>query len=133
MKLSFISSFSFLLHVSSLYFAPNFFHMHVPFSRRFFWADLSFSLPPQDSIELNLCVQFLPRSVSCSLFEDEVMSYVPPHALLHPSYCQSPRGSPVSSPQNSPGREHTNIKGCPTFTVKQSRYDWVQVFPQRII
>ncbi|XP_028320590.1 E3 ubiquitin-protein ligase HECW2 isoform X2 [Gouania willdenowi] len=39
-----------------------------------------------------------------SLFEDEVMSYVPPHALLHPSYCQSPRGSPVSSPQNSPGR-----------------------------
>ncbi|KAJ3584158.1 hypothetical protein NHX12_014654, partial [Muraenolepis orangiensis] len=38
-----------------------------------------------------------------SLFEEEVMSYVPPHALLHPSYCQSPRGSPVSSPQNSPG------------------------------
>lgn len=32
------------------------------------------------------------------------MSYVPPHALLHPSYCQSPRGSPVSSPQNSPGK-----------------------------
>lgn len=38
-----------------------------------------------------------------SLFEEEIMSYVPPHALLHPSYCQSPRGSPVSSPQNSPG------------------------------
>ncbi|KAM9249477.1 E3 ubiquitin-protein ligase HECW2 isoform 1-T1 [Dugong dugon] len=37
-----------------------------------------------------------------SLFEEEIMSYVPPHALLHPSYCQSPRGSPVSSPQNSP-------------------------------
>jgi hypothetical protein len=39
-----------------------------------------------------------------SLFEEEIMSYVPPHALLHPSYCQSPRGSPVSSPQNSPGK-----------------------------
>lgn len=43
----------------------------------------------------------------CSLFEEEVMSYVPPHALLHPSYCQSPRGSPVSSPQNSPGKRST--------------------------
>uniref|UniRef100_A0A3B4H239 HECT-type E3 ubiquitin transferase n=1 Tax=Pundamilia nyererei TaxID=303518 RepID=A0A3B4H239_9CICH len=42
-----------------------------------------------------------------SLFEEEVMSYVPPHALLHPSYCQSPRGSPVSSPQNSPGKRST--------------------------
>lgn len=41
-----------------------------------------------------------------SLFEEEIMSYVPPHALLHPSYCQSPRGSPVSSPQNSPGKFH---------------------------
>lgn len=47
---------------------------------------------------------FLLLCALCSLFEDEVMSYVPPHALLHPSYCQSPRGSPVSSPQNSPGR-----------------------------
>uniref|UniRef100_A0A3Q1GAX0 HECT-type E3 ubiquitin transferase n=1 Tax=Acanthochromis polyacanthus TaxID=80966 RepID=A0A3Q1GAX0_9TELE len=45
-----------------------------------------------------------------SLFEDEVMSYVPPHALLHSSYCQSPRGSPVSSPQNSPGTQRANAR-----------------------
>ncbi|XP_026217690.1 E3 ubiquitin-protein ligase HECW2 isoform X2 [Anabas testudineus] len=45
-----------------------------------------------------------------SLFEDEVMSYVPPHNLLHPSYCQSPRGSPVSSPQNSPGTQRANAR-----------------------
>ncbi|XP_039997998.1 E3 ubiquitin-protein ligase HECW2 isoform X2 [Xiphias gladius] len=45
-----------------------------------------------------------------SLFEDEVMSYVPPHALLHPSYCQSPRGSPGSSPQNSPGTQRANAR-----------------------
>ncbi|KAG7256876.1 hypothetical protein CRUP_036844, partial [Coryphaenoides rupestris] len=37
-----------------------------------------------------------------SLFEEEVMSYVPPPSLLHPSHYQSPRSSPVSSPQNSP-------------------------------
>ncbi|XP_072435058.1 E3 ubiquitin-protein ligase HECW2 [Chiloscyllium punctatum] len=45
-----------------------------------------------------------------SLFEDEIMSYVPPHALLHPTYCQSPRGSPVSSPQNSPGTQRANAR-----------------------
>uniref|UniRef100_UPI00398ECBCE E3 ubiquitin-protein ligase HECW2 isoform X2 n=1 Tax=Pristiophorus japonicus TaxID=55135 RepID=UPI00398ECBCE len=45
-----------------------------------------------------------------SLFEDEIMSYVPSHALLHPSYCQSPRGSPVSSPQNSPGTQRANAR-----------------------
>ncbi|XP_023124133.2 E3 ubiquitin-protein ligase HECW2 isoform X2 [Amphiprion ocellaris] len=45
-----------------------------------------------------------------SLFEDEVMSYVPPHTLLHSSYCQSPRGSPVSSPQNSPGTQRANAR-----------------------
>ncbi|MGH0128708.1 UNVERIFIED_CONTAM: hypothetical protein FKN15_035834 [Acipenser sinensis] len=45
-----------------------------------------------------------------SLFEEEVMSYVPPHALLHPSYCQSMRGSPVSSPQNSPGTQRANAR-----------------------
>ncbi|XP_038645039.1 E3 ubiquitin-protein ligase HECW2-like isoform X2 [Scyliorhinus canicula] len=45
-----------------------------------------------------------------SLFEDEIMSYVPPHALLHPSYCQSPRGSPVASPQNSPGTQRANAR-----------------------
>uniref|UniRef100_A0A8C1XBZ5 HECT-type E3 ubiquitin transferase n=1 Tax=Cyprinus carpio TaxID=7962 RepID=A0A8C1XBZ5_CYPCA len=46
----------------------------------------------------------------CVLFEEEVMSYVPPHALLHPSYCQSPRGSPVPSPQNSPGTQRANAR-----------------------
>ncbi|XP_051992909.1 E3 ubiquitin-protein ligase HECW2-like isoform X1 [Xyrauchen texanus] len=45
-----------------------------------------------------------------SLFEEEVMSYVPPQSLLHPSYCQSPRGSPVSSPQNSPGTQRANAR-----------------------
>ncbi|KAK6325688.1 hypothetical protein J4Q44_G00050300 [Coregonus suidteri] len=45
-----------------------------------------------------------------SLFEEEVMSYVPPHALLHPSYCQSPRSSPVTSPQNSPGTQRANAR-----------------------
>ncbi|XP_061464154.1 E3 ubiquitin-protein ligase HECW2 isoform X2 [Rhineura floridana] len=45
-----------------------------------------------------------------SLFEEEIMSYVPPHGLLHPSYCQSPRGSPVSSPQNSPGTQRANAR-----------------------
>uniref|UniRef100_A0A4W3JEM0 HECT-type E3 ubiquitin transferase n=1 Tax=Callorhinchus milii TaxID=7868 RepID=A0A4W3JEM0_CALMI len=45
-----------------------------------------------------------------SLFEEEIMSYVPPHALLHPSLCQSPRGSPVSSPQNSPGTQRANAR-----------------------
>ncbi|XP_075385285.1 E3 ubiquitin-protein ligase HECW2 isoform X2 [Tenrec ecaudatus] len=45
-----------------------------------------------------------------SLFEEEIMSYVPPHALLHPSYCQSPRGSPGSSPQNSPGTQRANAR-----------------------
>ncbi|MEE6490455.1 hypothetical protein FKM82_015884 [Ascaphus truei] len=45
-----------------------------------------------------------------SLFEEEIMSYIPPHSLLHPSYCQSPRGSPVSSPQNSPGTQRANAR-----------------------
>ncbi|XP_063790208.1 E3 ubiquitin-protein ligase HECW2 isoform X2 [Pseudophryne corroboree] len=45
-----------------------------------------------------------------SLFEEDIMSYVPPHALLHPSYCQSPRGSPVASPQNSPGTQRANAR-----------------------
>ncbi|XP_076879326.1 E3 ubiquitin-protein ligase HECW2 isoform X2 [Brachyhypopomus gauderio] len=45
-----------------------------------------------------------------SLFEEEVMSYVPSHNFLHPSYCQSPRGSPVSSPQNSPGTQRANAR-----------------------
>ncbi|XP_031729525.1 E3 ubiquitin-protein ligase HECW1 isoform X2 [Anarrhichthys ocellatus] len=37
-----------------------------------------------------------------SLFEEEIMSYVPPHPI-HPSFSISPRCSPASSPQNSPG------------------------------
>uniref|UniRef100_A0A6I8NCT8 HECT-type E3 ubiquitin transferase n=1 Tax=Ornithorhynchus anatinus TaxID=9258 RepID=A0A6I8NCT8_ORNAN len=45
-----------------------------------------------------------------SLFEEEVMSFVPPHALLHPNYCPSPRGSPASSPQSSPGTQRANIR-----------------------
>nr|XP_014340248.1 PREDICTED: E3 ubiquitin-protein ligase HECW2 isoform X2 [Latimeria chalumnae]XP_014340249.1 PREDICTED: E3 ubiquitin-protein ligase HECW2 isoform X2 [Latimeria chalumnae] len=45
-----------------------------------------------------------------SLFEEEIMSYVPPHALLHPSYCPSSRSTPVSSPQNSPGTQRANAR-----------------------
>uniref|UniRef100_A0A6Q2XNG5 HECT-type E3 ubiquitin transferase n=1 Tax=Esox lucius TaxID=8010 RepID=A0A6Q2XNG5_ESOLU len=37
-----------------------------------------------------------------SLFEEEVMTYVPPAALLHPSYC--------SSPQSSPGTQRANAR-----------------------
>ncbi|KAG7232131.1 hypothetical protein INR49_009516 [Caranx melampygus] len=36
-----------------------------------------------------------------SLFEEEIMSYIPPHPV-HPSFSFSPRCSPGSSPQNSP-------------------------------
>lgn len=56
------------------------------------------------SLESEPCHLFKFFLLFASLFEEEIMSYVPPHALLHPSYCQSPRGSPVSSPQNSPGK-----------------------------
>ncbi|KAL7881409.1 hypothetical protein AOLI_G00082570 [Acnodon oligacanthus] len=38
-----------------------------------------------------------------SLFEEEVMSYVPPHALLHTSYCHA-------SPQSSPGTSRANAR-----------------------
>ncbi|XP_034428470.1 E3 ubiquitin-protein ligase HECW1 isoform X3 [Hippoglossus hippoglossus] len=37
-----------------------------------------------------------------SLCEEDIMSYVPPHPI-HPGFSFSPRCSPVSSPQNSPG------------------------------
>uniref|UniRef100_A0A3Q3BHZ7 HECT-type E3 ubiquitin transferase n=1 Tax=Kryptolebias marmoratus TaxID=37003 RepID=A0A3Q3BHZ7_KRYMA len=37
-----------------------------------------------------------------SLFEEDIMSYIPPYAV-HPGFSFSPRCSPVSSPQNSPG------------------------------
>lgn len=63
-------------------------------------------LSPPRWLKCAFCFLFLP-----SLFEEEIMSYVPPHALLHPSYCQSPRGSPVSSPQNSPGESTCSSRG----------------------
>ncbi|MEQ2315739.1 E3 ubiquitin-protein ligase HW1 [Ameca splendens] len=37
-----------------------------------------------------------------SLFEEEIMSYIPPHPI-HSGFSFSPRCSPASSPQNSPG------------------------------
>uniref|UniRef100_M4ADG7 HECT-type E3 ubiquitin transferase n=1 Tax=Xiphophorus maculatus TaxID=8083 RepID=M4ADG7_XIPMA len=37
-----------------------------------------------------------------SLYEEEIMSYIPPHAV-HPGFSFSPRCSPASSPQSSPG------------------------------
>ncbi|KAM6900114.1 E3 ubiquitin-protein ligase HECW1 [Xenentodon cancila] len=37
-----------------------------------------------------------------SLFEEEIMSYIPPNPIL-PGFSFSPRCSPASSPQNSPG------------------------------
>ncbi|CAJ1081962.1 LOW QUALITY PROTEIN: E3 ubiquitin-protein ligase HECW1 [Xyrichtys novacula] len=37
-----------------------------------------------------------------SLYEEEIMSYAPPHPI-HPGFSFSPRCSPASSPQNSPG------------------------------
>ncbi|KAI5107499.1 E3 ubiquitin-protein ligase HECW2-like isoform X1 [Silurus meridionalis] len=45
----------------------------------------------------------LVRNHSLSLFEEEVMSYVPPHALLHASYCHA-------SPQSSPGTPRANAR-----------------------
>uniref|UniRef100_A0A3B3Y7V7 HECT-type E3 ubiquitin transferase n=1 Tax=Poecilia mexicana TaxID=48701 RepID=A0A3B3Y7V7_9TELE len=37
-----------------------------------------------------------------SLYEEEIMSYIPPHPI-HPGFSFSPRCSPASSPQSSPG------------------------------
>uniref|UniRef100_A0A3P9PCC0 HECT-type E3 ubiquitin transferase n=1 Tax=Poecilia reticulata TaxID=8081 RepID=A0A3P9PCC0_POERE len=37
-----------------------------------------------------------------SLYEEEIMSYIPPHPV-HPGFSFSPRCSPASSPQSSPG------------------------------
>ncbi|XP_059494114.1 E3 ubiquitin-protein ligase HECW1-like isoform X1 [Stegostoma tigrinum] len=45
-----------------------------------------------------------------SLFEDEIMSYVPAHASFHPGYNYSPRCSPGSSPQNSPGMQRASAR-----------------------
>ncbi|XP_007895809.2 E3 ubiquitin-protein ligase HECW1 isoform X1 [Callorhinchus milii] len=45
-----------------------------------------------------------------SLFEDEIMSHVPPPASFHPGYSYSPRCSPGSSPQNSPGMQRASAR-----------------------
>uniref|UniRef100_A0A8C7E5X6 HECT-type E3 ubiquitin transferase n=1 Tax=Naja naja TaxID=35670 RepID=A0A8C7E5X6_NAJNA len=39
-----------------------------------------------------------------SLFEEDIMSYIPLQSAFHPGYSFSPRCSPCSSPQNSPGK-----------------------------
>lgn len=56
----------------------------------------------------------------CSLFEEEIMSYVPLQAAFHPGYSFSPRCSPCSSPQNSPG----NVRVWRSVSCK-----WPPVFP----
>ncbi|MBN3307378.1 HECW1 ligase, partial [Amia calva] len=45
-----------------------------------------------------------------SLFEEDIMSYVPPHSSFHPGYSFSPRCSPASSPQNSPGLQRASAR-----------------------
>ncbi|XP_010609169.1 LOW QUALITY PROTEIN: E3 ubiquitin-protein ligase HECW1 [Fukomys damarensis] len=45
-----------------------------------------------------------------SLFEEEIMSYVPLQASFHPGYSFSPRCSPCSSPQNSPGLQRASAR-----------------------
>ncbi|XP_072431786.1 E3 ubiquitin-protein ligase HECW1-like isoform X1 [Chiloscyllium punctatum] len=45
-----------------------------------------------------------------SLFEDEIMSYIPAHVSFHPGYNYSPRCSPGSSPQNSPGMQRASAR-----------------------
>ncbi|XP_055149296.1 E3 ubiquitin-protein ligase HECW1 isoform X3 [Symphalangus syndactylus] len=45
-----------------------------------------------------------------SLFEEEIMSYVPLQAAFHPGYSFPPRCSPCSSPQNSPGLQRASAR-----------------------
>nr|XP_019574405.1 PREDICTED: E3 ubiquitin-protein ligase HECW1 isoform X2 [Rhinolophus sinicus] len=45
-----------------------------------------------------------------SLFEEEIMSYIPLQAAFHPGYSFSPRCSPCSSPQNSPGLQRASAR-----------------------
>ncbi|XP_044101607.1 E3 ubiquitin-protein ligase HECW1 isoform X3 [Neovison vison] len=45
-----------------------------------------------------------------SLFEEEIMSYVPLQAAFLPGYSFSPRCSPCSSPQNSPGLQRASAR-----------------------
>uniref|UniRef100_A0A8D2L3K1 HECT-type E3 ubiquitin transferase n=1 Tax=Varanus komodoensis TaxID=61221 RepID=A0A8D2L3K1_VARKO len=51
-----------------------------------------------------------PISFSVSLFEEDVMSYIPLQAAFHPGYSFSPRCSPCSSPQNSPGLQRASAR-----------------------
>ncbi|XP_072186382.1 E3 ubiquitin-protein ligase HECW1 isoform X9 [Excalfactoria chinensis] len=45
-----------------------------------------------------------------SLFEEDIMSYIPLQATFHPGYSFSPRCSPCSSPQNSPGLQRASAR-----------------------
>ncbi|XP_064299902.1 E3 ubiquitin-protein ligase HECW1 isoform X3 [Phalacrocorax carbo] len=45
-----------------------------------------------------------------SLFEEDIMSYIPLQAAFHPGYSFSPRCSPCSSPQNSPGLQRASAR-----------------------
>ncbi|KAM6156357.1 E3 ubiquitin-protein ligase HECW1 isoform 1-T1 [Erethizon dorsatum] len=45
-----------------------------------------------------------------SLFEEEIMSYVALQTSFHPGYSFSPRCSPCSSPQNSPGLQRASAR-----------------------
>ncbi|XP_066484047.1 E3 ubiquitin-protein ligase HECW1 isoform X2 [Tiliqua scincoides] len=45
-----------------------------------------------------------------SLFEEDIMSYIPLQAAFHPGYSFSPRCSPCSSPQNSPGLQRASVR-----------------------
>uniref|UniRef100_A0AAY4BG38 HECT-type E3 ubiquitin transferase n=1 Tax=Denticeps clupeoides TaxID=299321 RepID=A0AAY4BG38_9TELE len=59
----------------------------------------------QPSLSRNHVLRFPSQRLSLfllSLFEEEIMSYVPSHSF-HPGFSFSPRCSPGSSPQNSPG------------------------------
>ncbi|XP_026557976.1 E3 ubiquitin-protein ligase HECW1 [Pseudonaja textilis] len=45
-----------------------------------------------------------------SLFEEDIMSYIPLQSAFHPGYSFSPRCSPCSSPQNSPGLQRASAR-----------------------
>uniref|UniRef100_H3A600 HECT-type E3 ubiquitin transferase n=1 Tax=Latimeria chalumnae TaxID=7897 RepID=H3A600_LATCH len=45
-----------------------------------------------------------------SLFEEEIMSYIPLQSSFHPGYSFSPRCSPGSSPQSSPGLQRASAR-----------------------
>lgn len=62
---------------------------------------------------------FSPRS----LFEEEIMSYIPPHPI-HPGFSFSPRCSPGNSPQNSPGRSIHGSNACCEFGFLLENSKW---------